>query len=197
MAKAFTLLELIIVVAILALLAAVGWPSLNRYQGSARIQTGAEQATDFLRLANQAAASGWGNSSYGVKLFPDHLVLFKGGSYALRDASVDRSLSFDRGLSLAWQLSGLAAVDQLSVPSGNATGTIDFANVVYGLKFQNSLPLNYISGAQKGGQAVDEVIFAKNSGYPDAVGTVELLNSEGGKRQLVLNRLGLAELLLP
>ena len=113
MKKAFTLLELIIVVAILALTAAVGWPALNLYQSSSRLETGAEQAADFLRMARQASWSGLQGTSHGVKLMTNRVVYFSGSSYASRDAAQDRDVFFDKGLGLSWQLIGDGPADEI------------------------------------------------------------------------------------
>ncbi|MEI6378464.1 MAG: type II secretion system protein [Candidatus Falkowbacteria bacterium] len=197
MAKAFTILELIIVIAIVAVLAAVGWPSLTRYQGSGRIQTGAEQAADFLRIANQSAVSGLANSAYGVKFFSNRAVLFKGVSFSERDQLFDQQIFFDRGLSLNWLLARLATADQLTFTDNNIAGNVPFAELEYSLKFYNRLSANYMADAQRGGVPVDEIVFSKNTGYPNASGFVNLVSSDGSRRQLIINQLGLAELLNP
>jgi Tfp pilus assembly protein FimT len=93
MKTAFTLLEILMIVGIIALLAALAIPALHNFQLSSDLENSSQELINALRLAQQRTIASEGDSSWGVYFIaggpPHQYVLFKGDSYLSRDASKD------------------------------------------------------------------------------------------------------------
>lgn len=91
--RGFTLVELILTVAILGLLAAFSLPPIRSFQRSAELHDTAEELRSTLLLARERTLASEEASSYGVYFdtgaLPHAVVLFRGASYGERDEAAD------------------------------------------------------------------------------------------------------------
>lgn len=78
----FTLVEILIGIAILMLLAVIGWNTLSRFRQTADLNRAAEAGISLLNDARSRTLSSVDASQYGVHFQTDRIVLFKGGSYS-------------------------------------------------------------------------------------------------------------------
>lgn len=90
---AFTLVELVIVAAIIAILAAVTTPAFRYFQQKSDLNNSAQDLISALRLAQNKTAASQGQSQWGVyfstSTSPNQYTLFKGANYASRDTQFD------------------------------------------------------------------------------------------------------------
>src|SRR3989338_2714331 len=91
---AFSLIELIVIIGILAMLMVVAIPAFRIFQRESNLAGEAEEVASALRLAQSKTLASEGASQYGVYFntssVPHSYTLFKGQSYASRDLSFDK-----------------------------------------------------------------------------------------------------------
>jgi len=91
--KGFSLIELMIVVAILISVGAIVIPSIASFQEAPQLNNAFEEVISILRIAQNRTLSSEANSKYGVYFdtatTPHQYVLFKGASFSSRDVSYD------------------------------------------------------------------------------------------------------------
>lgn len=97
--RAFTLIELLIVVAIGTLIFASAAPLAGRFQADSQVNEMAALLSEDLRLVAQDSQSGWQDASYGIKFLPGRYLVYRGSSYASRDITQDRVVSLANNLS--------------------------------------------------------------------------------------------------
>ena len=92
MRNGFTLVELILVVAMMAVVGAMTAPFLQTFQTRSDLVTTADSITHQLRRAQQNAAAGQNGNGWGVFFNPGNktMTLYYGTSYASRDQSFDQ-----------------------------------------------------------------------------------------------------------
>lgn len=96
----FTLVELMIVIAILAILTTVGAPFLANSVGKNELKTTAWEMADTLRRAQSQTMAGNGSTGWGVHFESTQYVFFQGATYNAADpdnitAPLSPSLSID------------------------------------------------------------------------------------------------------
>jgi prepilin-type N-terminal cleavage/methylation domain-containing protein len=139
----FTLIEIILVVALIGIISGIGLPLFNMMSGSNNLDIAENMLVASLRRAEVLSASSLGDSEWGVGITPGAFVLFKGASYASRDAGFDEVYDVSDSIKASGltevtfsKMSGiphLGGTITLTSPSGetkqvtiNAKGTINF-----------------------------------------------------------------------
>lgn len=87
--KGFTLLEVILVIATITVLAAISVPVYSSLQVRNDLDVATNTTLQTLRRAQTLSQAVDGDSSWGVKLQPSDITLFKGASYSARDTNFD------------------------------------------------------------------------------------------------------------
>ena len=91
--KGFTLVELLVILAIMIILVAIAIPNLRFFQRESDLNNSAEEIINTLRLAQNKTIASEGASSWGVffatSTSPHQYVLFQGSDYLSRATSSD------------------------------------------------------------------------------------------------------------
>ena len=93
----FTLVELLLSVALMTVLLGISMPVYRTLYVDNDLEIIASITTDTLRRAQVLSYANEGNSSWGVHVSSDSIILFKGSSYAARDASFDEISTLSAG----------------------------------------------------------------------------------------------------
>ena len=93
----FTLVELLLSVALITVLLGISMPVYRTLYVDNDLEIIASITTDTLRRAQVLSYANEGNSSWGVHVSSDSIILFKGSSYAARDASFDEISTLSAG----------------------------------------------------------------------------------------------------
>jgi len=86
--RGFTLLEIIITLAILAILAVVTAGGLASYRESAALDQAADEILELLREARSKTLGSEGGLEYGMHFEASQVILFKGTAYAAAEVTV-------------------------------------------------------------------------------------------------------------
>lgn len=119
--KGFTLLEIILVVALILFLFGISMPVYQTMLFGSEVESGNKILVSTLRKAQTQSMASVSDAKWGVKLFSNNLVLFKGDSYDARDSSADSAYT----LPATFVISGPTEIvfsKKYGIPS--ATGTI-------------------------------------------------------------------------
>ena len=123
--KGFTSVEILTVVAVMAVLAGLSMPLVRNFLLRSDLHTAAEQTTQMLRRARILAQSG-DRGSWGVYI-PDG-VLYQGESFPSRDMSLDEFLPLPSSVSVSnIQDVSFSALD--GAPSATGTILLESSNV--------------------------------------------------------------------
>lgn len=80
--KGFTLTELLVVIAVMALVGSIVWGGLSNYRDVQALQSATDVIVATLGEARSRAISSVGAMQYGVHLEGKNIVLFKGSQYS-------------------------------------------------------------------------------------------------------------------
>lgn len=124
----FTLVELLIVLAVTTLLVAASIPIYGGVQVSAQLNDAAAQTVQALRIARTKAVARTENMSHGVCFNEDGntVILYQGDSCATRDTAFDRTYTLDDAMTLSTTAPGddIVFAKGTGVPGASATVTI-------------------------------------------------------------------------
>jgi len=134
--RGFSAVELIIIIAITIILAAMAAPVYGNLQSSTQLNEESAQVVQILRIARERSASGFNNARHGVKLEAGKYILYQGPSYTSRNSDYDKNITLNNNLNLVWVLSGGSSEINFSKYIGipNSTGTINLGHSVKGNK---------------------------------------------------------------
>ena len=120
MRRAFSLIELLVVMVILLGVVTAIWPSFNHYQLNGRQRAVDSELVFLLRQTRVKALAGWDNVGYGVKFFNDQAVAYAGYDYNHRVGGSEQVFTLPAGWSLTWSLNGTGAPDEINFSRGLA-----------------------------------------------------------------------------
>lgn len=123
----FTIIELLIIIGILTILAAMSIPPFRYFQKKSNLTNSAEEIINTLRLARNNTLASRGGSQWGVKFSTSstsqQYILFKGEDYSLRDPLEDRIYNIPEGIEI-YELS--LAGGKTEVVFDQVLGTTDY-----------------------------------------------------------------------
>lgn len=96
--KAFTLLELLIVISIIGILVALIIPSLSKFRSQQTLNNTAEEIVSLLNEARSSTLASKNLMNYGVHFETNKAILFSGVSFV--DNSNNKELDFDLNVSI-------------------------------------------------------------------------------------------------
>ncbi|EKD76164.1 MAG: hypothetical protein ACD_43C00207G0002 [uncultured bacterium] len=97
----FTLLEVLLTVAAISIIAGISIPVYQSFQNRNDLDIAATTFAQSLRRAQVLAQAADGDTNWGVAVFSGSIVLFKGISYAARDANYDELSDLSPSITLA------------------------------------------------------------------------------------------------
>lgn len=101
----FTLIELVVVIALVVLLGGLALPALRVVQKNSELDSTAESLVSVLRLAQNRTLASEGSSQYGVFFdtiaSPNQYILFRGVTYATRDVAFDELYILPKSLEIS------------------------------------------------------------------------------------------------
>lgn len=128
--RGFSLVEIAVVIGIIGLLATISASVYSNFKAHENLEIATTGAVEAVRYAQANSQAGKGDSSWGVKILPSSIIIFKGASYAGRDAAADQSLDFSGGIAPG----GLSEIVFAKMMGSTANiGTITLTNS-YGVK---------------------------------------------------------------
>lgn len=124
MKTGFSLIEIIISVALLALVASAGWFSFSSYAARRDLESGAARVAALLSEARSKTLAGEGGSAYGVHFEQDRAVLFRAPTYQAGSADNRTEILPSRVSISAVAFSGNEVVFKRLTGAANAAGSI-------------------------------------------------------------------------
>jgi prepilin-type N-terminal cleavage/methylation domain-containing protein len=117
----FTLIELLLSVAIIGMLAGLSLPVYESFARRNDMDLVAQNTVGAIRRAESYARAVQGDSVWGVKFQSSGVILFKGATYATRDAAFDETITVPGSVAL----SGLTEVQFAKLTAApNTVGTV-------------------------------------------------------------------------
>lgn len=94
----FSLLEILIVAGIVALVISISDSVYSNFRSHNNLELATYSVVEGARHAQENSVKVKEDSSWGVEILSDQIVVFKGNSYGSRDSSFDLALMFPRGV---------------------------------------------------------------------------------------------------
>jgi len=102
--RGFIFIELVVVIGILVMLAAIAIPAFRFFQKESDLNNSADQIINALRLAQNKTLASEGDSQWGLYFSattsPHQYTLFQGANYASRQASLDEIHKLPKGVEI-------------------------------------------------------------------------------------------------
>ena len=118
----FTLIEVLLSVGLIAALAGLSLPIYASFANRNDLDVDTQSLAGMLRRAETYAQTMNGDSNWGVKVQSGSAVLFKGTSYATRDATSDETDAIPTNITIGGSVSEVVFDKFTAAPS--TTGTI-------------------------------------------------------------------------
>lgn len=99
--RGFTLIEMILVISILGIFSTMSLSFNSKYRNNSYLKIVTYDIVEALRYAQSNSQSMKEDSSWGVKISSNDLVIFKGNSYNSRDQNFDKVLDFPNGFTIS------------------------------------------------------------------------------------------------
>lgn len=104
--KGFTLIEVLVVLGIFVILAAVAMPVYGNWQGAVQMDTSLEEIRSALRRAQAKSLSGENDAAHGVYFSVDpeghgSFIIYQGDAYAARSEEYDAAAVWPDSLALS------------------------------------------------------------------------------------------------
>lgn len=100
MPRGFTMIEILIVVSIVVIMAAVSFPFYNLFQGFSATESVTFEIKESLRSAELNALSGQNNTNFGLYFSSGQYTLYQGANYAARTPSADQTFSLPANIAV-------------------------------------------------------------------------------------------------
>lgn len=136
-ARGFTLIEVLLSVAIMGVLAGLSLPIYNAYNNRNNLDLTAQSTTEMMRRAMTYARGMRLDDSWAVHVETGSVTLFKGTTYATRDASYDEVTSMPSSFTVSGLLDVFFA-KMTGLPSTTGATTI----AIPGISESRSVTLN-------------------------------------------------------
>lgn len=101
----FSLIEVVVIIAIIAVLIAVIAIPLSRFRQQQALQNSTNVVVSVLNDARAKTFAALDNSSYGVTLFNNKIVLMKGSTY-IDGAATNETYLLETPVSASWSIAG-------------------------------------------------------------------------------------------
>jgi len=102
--KGFIFIELVVIIGILVILAAIAFPAFRFFQKESDLNNSAEQIINTLRLAQNKTLASEGDSQWGLYFSattsPHQYTLFQGANYASRQVSLDETHKLPKNIEI-------------------------------------------------------------------------------------------------
>jgi prepilin-type N-terminal cleavage/methylation domain-containing protein len=92
--RGFTLLETMVSLALIVLIAVMGWIFSTRYLEEQHVRAAAETVAQELALAQAESVAQINDAAHGILALDDRVIRFTGESFAARDPALDRETLF-------------------------------------------------------------------------------------------------------
>ena len=121
--RGFTMLEVILSVAAIGIITGIGVPVYQAFQVRNDLDVGATTIAQSLRRAQVLAEASDGDSGWGVAVATGTITLFKGATYAARDATYDEVFLVPSSIASSG-LSEVAFAKLSGLPGSTGTTTL-------------------------------------------------------------------------
>ncbi|EKE15716.1 MAG: hypothetical protein ACD_11C00108G0010 [uncultured bacterium] len=125
--KGFTLVEILLVIGIISLISGISIPVYQSFQTKNNLDVAVDNAVQALRRAQMLSQAVNGDSNWGVKFQSGSMVLFKGASYATRDANYDEIFDLPTTI-VASNLTEIVFAKFTGFPTATGTTTLTTIN---------------------------------------------------------------------
>lgn len=124
MKKGFSLIEIIVSVAVLALVVSAGWFSFSSYAARQELKSGSARVAALIAEARSKTLARENSAAYGVHFESDRAVLFRAPTYAAGNADNKAELMSRRITISVISFSGSEVVFKRLTGAATATGSI-------------------------------------------------------------------------
>ncbi len=124
--RGFTLVEMLLSIAAMSIIAGISIPLYQSFQNRNDLDIATVTLAQSMRRAGALAQASDGDASWGIAVATGTITLFKGGSYAARDAAYDESYAMPENIAVSG-LSEAVFAKFTGMPVG--TGTTVFTSV--------------------------------------------------------------------